>query len=138
MVRVDVPDGSVVVIVIVEVLQLLLRDVRELPGGWQGKAHPAKSDLSGSSAVRLGLEIKWLVQYLLQMAFNFCMRGYHDVYSAQERTGHLGWSRCRGEAERSVVVLSVLLVEVQPHQAGVVVVSIHLLLLHINGSKMCK
>ena len=49
----------------------------------QSKAHPTKSDLSGSSAVRLGLEIKWLVQYSLQMAFNFCMRGYHDVYSAQ-------------------------------------------------------
>ena len=35
---------------------------------------------------------------------------------------YLDWSRCWPQTERSVVVLAVLAVEVEPHQAGVGVV----------------
>ena len=55
MVGVDITDGSVVVVVVVKVLRLLLRDVRELTRGRQGEAHPTEPDLPGSPRVFGGI-----------------------------------------------------------------------------------
>ena len=48
---------------------------------------------------------------------------------------YLGWCRCCGQTERTVVMLAVLLVEVETHQAGVIVVSVPGLVLRVHGTK---